>query len=74
MLLLPPTKPTVSRSPARVDRRMIAHASCPRSASMASRAFADWTSDMREPYFRPSSPWPSLSRVLAGYVPCGSVA
>ena len=34
----PPTSPTVSRSPARVDRRMIAHASCSRSASMASRA------------------------------------
>ena len=26
---VPPTSPTVSRSPARVDRRMIAHASCP---------------------------------------------
>ena len=35
---LRPTRPTVSRSPARVERRMIAHASCPRSASMASRA------------------------------------
>jgi hypothetical protein len=34
----PPSTPTVSRSPARVDRRMIAHASCPWSAAMASRA------------------------------------
>ena len=34
----PPTSPTVSRSPARVERRMIAHASCPCSASIAARA------------------------------------
>ncbi len=34
----PPTRPTVSRSPARVERRMIAHASCPWRAAMASRA------------------------------------
>ena len=34
----PPTRPTVSRSPARVERRMIAHASCPWSAAIAARA------------------------------------
>ena len=34
----PPIMPTVSRSPARVERRMIAHASCPWSAAMASLA------------------------------------
>src|SRR3954454_4635432 len=34
----PPTSPTVCRSPALVERRMIAHASCPWSAAMASRA------------------------------------
>ena len=33
-----PTRPTVSRSPSRVERRMIAHASCPWSASIAVRA------------------------------------
>ena len=34
----PPSRPTVSRSPARVERRMIAHASCPWRAAMASLA------------------------------------
>ena len=34
----PPTRPTVSRSPARVERRMTAHASCPCSAWRAARA------------------------------------
>ena len=53
-LRLPPTSPTVSRSPARVDLRMIAHASCSRSASIASRTFVACPSDMREPYFRES--------------------
>ncbi len=33
----PPTRPTVSRPPTRVERRMIAQASCSASASMASR-------------------------------------
>src|SRR3954451_8120276 len=35
---VPPTRPTVCRSPARVERRMIAHAWCARSAAIASRA------------------------------------
>ena len=38
----PPTRPTVSRSPARVERRMIAHAPCPVIASIAVRASVAW--------------------------------
>ena len=68
----PPTSPTVSRSPARVDLRMIAHASCPRSASMASRALVSWTSDMRRPYFRRPLPPFRCPRASGGVVPCSS--
>ena len=68
-----PTSPTVSRSPARVDLRMIAHASCPRSASIASRALdpgATGVSDMRRPYFRVATLRGGSSMRPAGVLPC----
>ena len=50
------TTPTVSRSPARVDRRMIAQASCPWTAAMASRAEASWaTRSWTEPGLSPGA-------------------
>src|SRR4051812_31809300 len=55
----PPTSPTVCRSPARVERRMIAHASCPWSAAMASRAFVVGVMRPESRRSAPTGPWPS---------------